>query len=286
MKKNIKKLIPLALIAAVLAVPTVNAMAEYNPDKEVSASEISTKSIESKNSVIVNGELVENAETILSDGRLMFPARPVFEALGYEVKWDAENKRVEIVNLPQYVTFIIGTDGYTFARTAPMLLEKAPELINGSTYVPLELLTEIMALTAETDENQNIIITENVLETETASDTETKSDTETESETKTEETTASDETIESTETSDAGIENDKANAKVISLDNFSILVSDIEKGEVILNVSNDTDILSEYGEKLSFADIKEDSELFIEYGEAMTMSIPPMNNPEKIVILK
>ena len=285
MKKNIKKIIPLALIAAVLAVPTVNAMAEYNPDKEASpTAEVSTKSIEHKNSVIINGVPVESAETVLSDDRLMFPARTVFEALGYEVNWDAENKRVEIVKLPQYVTFILGTDGYTLARTAPMLLDKAPELINGSTYVPIELLTEIMSLTAETDENHNIIITENVLETE--SETETASETETESNTETEETTVSDETIESTETSDSDENKIEADVEVISLEDSSILVSDAERGNVVLNISDDTPILNEQEEEISFKDIKDGAKLLVEYGDVMTMSEPPINNPVKIVVLK
>ncbi len=111
----------------------------------------------------INGSFsVDGKEiTTVTDG--MVCVREAAEALGFKVEWIAESKTITLTKGAVYITFTIGEDGYTFARTAPMPLGAAPEIKNGKTYVPVELFTELMQLTASTDENGINIITINEL---------------------------------------------------------------------------------------------------------------------------
>lgn len=111
----------------------------------------------------INGSFsVDGKEiTTVTDG--MVCVREAAEALGFKVEWIAESKTITLTKGAVYITFTIGEDGYTFARTAPMPLGAAPEIKNGKTYVPVELFTELMQLTASTDEKGINIITVNEL---------------------------------------------------------------------------------------------------------------------------
>lgn len=111
----------------------------------------------------INGSFsVDGKEiTTVTDG--MVCVREAAEALGFKVEWIAESKTITLTKGAVYITFTIGEDGYTFARTAPMPLGAAPEIKNDKTYVPVELFTELMQLTASTDENGINIITVNEL---------------------------------------------------------------------------------------------------------------------------
>lgn len=232
--------------------------------------------------------------------------------MGYTVEWQDETRTIIVSNLPQYITFSIGTDGYTIAKTAPLKLNKAPELIDGVTYVPVSLLSEIMEMNAEIDEDYNLIIntisdetetqeetkeldksektTENLDESEESTEIQEETETSSENSDKIEETTEettekiSDKSEETTkETLEINLS--EANAEVISIDDESVTVNDSEIGEVVLEIG-DTKIVFDNGTEASKKDIKEGSKLSIKYGEAMTASIPPINNPEKIVIFK
>ena len=295
MKKNILKFISAAIIITSVAQASV-AFAEYNPDKEINVNEPSTKSIDVKNSIIIDDKIIEDAEIITSaeDDITLFPVRKVFEEMGYTVEWNNETKNVAVVNLPHYITFTIGTDGYTFAKTAPIKLNKAPELIDGITYAPMTLLSEIIEMDASVDENNNLIINTETLpevETSTESETLTENETSSESESLTEnESSAEDETFAEGENSGEATSAEEnileANAKAISVNDDEILINDTEKGEISLLKNEDTEIIFDDGTPASLSDIEKNSNLFVQYGEEMTLSIPPINNPEKIVIFK
>lgn len=96
------------------------------------------------NNITVNGTVLENAEMLEHEGTKMIPLRAVCEALGFEVNWNEEARRIELVNLPSYITLTPDEDGYTFAKTAPMKLGKAPVMKENRTYVPLNFVDEIL----------------------------------------------------------------------------------------------------------------------------------------------
>ncbi len=199
---------------------------------------LSSTVIAEENQVYVNNEKVGvQIESCI-------PLRPVAEALGYDVEWDSENKSVAILNLPQYVTMRIGIDGYTFAKTAPMPLGKAPFIKDGATYVPSELFSEILNYEVNSEKG-NCYINEKAEENKSVIN----------------------------------------NVSVKEISESGILVEDAELGEVVLAIPEDTVISDENGNNVSAEDIKVNDSLTVEYGDAMTMSIPPINNPKSITII-
>ena len=111
------------------------------------------------NALSINGQVIEGAQVIKVDGKTFVPVRALCEGLGMEVQWDNDAEMVTIVKLPVYVTFSPEADGYTFARTAPMLLGSAPFLKNDRTYVPVNFIDEILQQKYELSENGDINVT-------------------------------------------------------------------------------------------------------------------------------
>lgn len=275
MKKNIKKITAIACAMAMTAATATSIYAEYDPNKAVVQGEMATKAV-NKNTISVDGKVIENADVISQEGKTLISARAVAEALGFEVEWENETHKVILSNLPQYVTFTIGVDGYTFARTAPMPLGAAPILVDGVTYMPIEVVTELLELKVENDDNSNL----NIITTE---------DTEESTEETTEITTEEVVNEDNTEAENNG-EGEEAqglsNAKVVSYDEEEnqLLIEDEAMGEVILIANDDTVIVDKDGNAIELSDLKEGDEISVEYSDAMTMSLPPINNPVQIVL--
>lgn len=111
--------------------------------------------------VTINGQAVENAQAIVENGATYIAVRPIADALGLNVEWKADTKTVVVTNGgPLYITFKIGVNGYTFAKTAPMELSGAPIVVNSTTYVPADVFTDLFEYTV-TNENGTVnIVTE------------------------------------------------------------------------------------------------------------------------------
>ncbi len=198
-------------------------------------------------STAVDGKIIENGAAVTENGITYISVRPIAEALGLNVDWTAETKTVTISNGgPLYITFKIGQNGYTFAKTAPLSLSAAPIIINSSAYVPVDVVTELLNYEIQTENNVlNIITEENInIEDETATG--------------------------------SGI--------VTEINENEILFNDDVKGEIILNANDDTIIAYESGEAADISAVTVNSRLIVEYGSEMTMSIPPVNNPVSITI--
>jgi hypothetical protein len=110
-----------------------------------------------KGGFYVDGQAVST--TVVEDNKIMVPVRDAAQALGFEVEWTAQSKTVTLTKGAVYITFAIGNDGYTFAKTAPMPLGRAAEIKDGVTFVPVELFTELMELNASIDGGDVNIIT-------------------------------------------------------------------------------------------------------------------------------
>lgn len=96
-----------------------------------------------KKAIIVNGQEIQ--ADYLEDGEnVMIPVRAVCEALGFTVTWDSESNGVVVEKIPQYYTFNIYEDGYTFAKTAPIMLGSKPVIKDSVTYVPVAFAGEII----------------------------------------------------------------------------------------------------------------------------------------------
>lgn len=257
MKKTIKKSIALGMAISMLG--------------SMSAIAGTTASV-AKN-ITVNGNKI-TATAITQDGKTLLPVRAVATALGLNVEWNAEQKSVVLEDLPLYVTFRTGVDGYTFAKTAPMPLGQAPIIIDSVTYVPVELFSDILAYTVD-DTDNGIVIFDETEESSTEESTEittvTEDSTETTTSAKSEETTEADA---------------KATGKVVETGDKEILFNDEVMGEVRLCPNDDTKITDKDGNEIKITDIKVDDEIEVEYSDVMTDSLPPLNNPISIKVVK
>lgn len=101
--------------------------------------------------ITVNNMVLEDAHSITVNDKVMIPLRAIAEKLGFDVTWNGESRKIELTKLPVYITCLIGTDGYTFSRTAPMKLGSAPVIYENKTYVPLNFVDEILDGSYTTD---------------------------------------------------------------------------------------------------------------------------------------
>ncbi len=188
--------------------------------------------------LFVNGNDT-GAKLYVEDNTVMLPLRALCEHLGFEVIWQEEAKRIELVKMPIYITCTPFEDGYTFSRTAPLMLGTAPKLINDRTYVPLNFIDEILKGTYESREDDIYVVYG---------------------------------------------EETKLNAvSIIEIKDNTITVEDKKRGEIVLNITEETIFEDENGNALKFEDITVDSNILVQYDEAMTLSLPAITNAVKIV---
>ncbi len=237
----LKKTMAVIAATAVLAASTVISFAEYDPNKVVSENQIATKMITPEFKINVNGVEIDAPLPFEKEGMLMLPLRTITETLGYEVEWQGETGTIILTKGPVYITMNAFEDGYTFSRTAPMLLGTAPILIEGVTFVPAEFITQVIGGAYRTEADGSIKIFDAELK-------------------------------------------DIALIDAVNAEEKQITVNDIVMGTVVLNISEETTITDEEGNPVKFEELEEGLTLKVTYGEAMTMSLPPINNPSVIVV--
>lgn len=106
--------------------------------------------IEALGKININGKEIklDNEMFENENGIVMIPLRQIAEALGYEVTWDNDAKRVELIKGPQYITLTIGKDNYSFAKML-INLGNVPVVKDSRTFVPFDFLQEVMNLKVE-----------------------------------------------------------------------------------------------------------------------------------------
>lgn len=115
--------------ASVCAAAMLFPAAAYSADKPVE--------------VFLNGQTMSFGETgpVMLDGRTLVPFRAMFEALGYQVTWDADTQSAIgekdgfIIQLPVN-SHLVTVDGEETALDVPA------RMLEGSTYVPLRFVSE------------------------------------------------------------------------------------------------------------------------------------------------
>ena len=195
--------------------------------------------------LVINGEAVEGANVITKDDMTFVPVRALCEALGMEVLWDNDAELVTIAKLPVYVTFSPEADGYTFAKTAPMQLGSAPFMKNDRTYVPAAFISEILQQEFTVAENGDVNVTAVIDNSVGAIIVETSAEN----------------------------------------GNLTITVNDSKRGEVVVNITDETVIVDENGAALTTDALVKDASIKVEYADFMTMSIPPITNAVKIQVM-
>ena len=201
---------------------------------------------QSDNKVIVNGNEIAADYIVNEAGDKMIPLRGVCEELGFEVNWIEESRAIEIVKMPIFITCSPDFDGYAFSRMAHQPLGTAPILVDGTTYVPVGFVSEILGGTI--DASKDIEITYD------------------------QEEEANPETAPT------------ASVYATEIGENSLTVMDFVYGEVIVNVTEDTKIVDSEGKEIKLSDIDASMQLNVTYGETMTMSLPPMTTASKIEV--
>lgn len=110
---------------------------------------------EDKMNIIANNILIDSPNAFISElGNVMVPVRAISEALGYEVKWNNDEKSVRIGN---DISFKLGENIYTASGVA-VTLEEASIIIDGRTFIPLRLFENIADIKTDNLFEVNIFI--------------------------------------------------------------------------------------------------------------------------------
>ena len=116
-------------------------------------------------SIIYDGKEIEfDTEPVNLDGTVLVPMRAVFEALGTNVKWDSETQTVHARKKAKTYSMTIGSAEITETKkdeiVETMTAEKAMQLIDDRTMVPLRVVGEIFGLDVDWDgESQTVKLT-------------------------------------------------------------------------------------------------------------------------------
>ncbi len=82
----------------------------------------------------------------LIDGVLMMPAKPILDQIGFDVKWNAKTKSVDLIRGVQFTSLYIDKNSYFKNKMAPYKLSHAPVINQSRTYVPIEFFTDILGI--------------------------------------------------------------------------------------------------------------------------------------------
>ncbi|NLK20689.1 MAG: copper amine oxidase N-terminal domain-containing protein [Epulopiscium sp.] len=117
------------------------------------AGEVETIEEETALEKIVLKEVTLNVNTYKNNKNVtMIPLAKVAKALDYTVRWNGKEQSVELSRGPQWTRVVIGQDNYSFARML-IKLGTAPEIREGTTYVPFEFIKEVLKADAEILDN-------------------------------------------------------------------------------------------------------------------------------------
>ena len=121
---------------------------------------INPKSYEKIN-VTVNGDAMSfNREPVVFNDRTMVPMRAIFEKLGAEVLWDAENKTAIGRKGNKEIKLTIGRDAM-YINSDKKILDTPPIILDGSTLVPARAVAEGLDCQVSWDNaSATVIITE------------------------------------------------------------------------------------------------------------------------------
>lgn len=94
--------------------------------------------------VILNGQVMtfQDAQPTIQDGRTLVPLRPVFEALGADVRWDEYTRTVTAIKAGTEIRLVTG--GQAYKNGSPVILDVPATIIDDRTMVPLRFVSEAL----------------------------------------------------------------------------------------------------------------------------------------------
>jgi len=153
-----KKIISFATAAICLLLTTVNTFAEpilLSYDGKVVEYKGDTLSLR------VNGETVNsNVKPIVMNDRTLVPARAVFEKMGANVDWLADQQKV-FVSLNSFKVELKLNDKTALVNGAPVALDVPAKLINDSTMIPARFVAEQLNMKVGWKEQERTVSIDN-----------------------------------------------------------------------------------------------------------------------------
>ena len=94
--------------------------------------------------VVYDRELVIDLKLTKINGIDVIPLREVVEGLGYKVEWNANDQSILVSKANATAKLKIGDDVYIANHKIPYILEAAPVMVDGVTYVPVVFLETVL----------------------------------------------------------------------------------------------------------------------------------------------
>lgn len=111
--------------------------------------------------IVVNNQKINCLPAYTNDkGIVMVPVSKIVQALGYNVKWNGKTKSVTI---GKDIVCTIGEDNYIYYKRAPIKLGTAPEILKGTTYVPLNFFSDVLNINADIIDEKIVIEDEKII---------------------------------------------------------------------------------------------------------------------------
>lgn len=152
MMKNTKKVIALISAAGMLSSGAAFAAEDVN-NQDIAANDVSA-TVEEQPRLSYNGATLKGVEAVDVAGYKFLPLRTVAEGLGFEVNWDDASQSVTLQRGAVSAMFAIGSDSYSYLKTAPVSLGAAPTLVNGdTTYVPVQFFSDVVGVKVNANED-------------------------------------------------------------------------------------------------------------------------------------
>ncbi|MED1784869.1 copper amine oxidase N-terminal domain-containing protein [Brevibacillus fortis] len=195
-------------------------------------------------SLNVNGQAIAEA-AILDKGQqtVLVPLRPVAESLGFKVSWNNQLQAAEVQKgaISSYAK--AGEDRYPYAKMYKTLGAE-PRMINGSTYVPVAFVDEILQAEVNVSDDAVTVVDEDVAPIRTG-------------------------TITRINKSDKG--------------QYSVMLGGFQTG-ILLHLTEDTKITDSEGKALKPEDLKLGMQVDGTIENVMTASLPPQTSAISIVV--
>ncbi|MEK3761322.1 stalk domain-containing protein [Paenibacillus sp. FSL P4-0338] len=120
--------------------------------------QVGTALADSTINVYLKGKLQTFEQSaIIKDGSTLVPMRAIFEALGATVKWDGKQQIIDATKGEKVIRLQIGWKGAWIGETK-VALDAAPQIINGSTMVPLRFIGEALGEKVEWDSTSRSVL--------------------------------------------------------------------------------------------------------------------------------
>jgi hypothetical protein len=138
----VKRVILAAILGSALLVPGLVSAADYE-DSNVKV-------------FINNQQLSFNQNPVVSGGRILVPLRGIFEPLGASVQWDNDTRTIAATKGNKAVSLTIGSN-VAYLNGVKINLDAPPDIVNGSTMVPIRFVSESLETSVGYDAIQNQI---------------------------------------------------------------------------------------------------------------------------------